>query len=91
MLVAFFWRAARAASPRDMFELVSGAESLSLTSFTGVVTPCEELGVVVSGFGAGFAGAVAAGAEGPTGRSNLASVTDTREVSVTLLASSGFI
>lgn len=85
----FFWRAIRAASPRDICELVSGGVSLRFTSFTGAVTFCEELGVV-AGFEDAFADALGADVEGANGRSNLASVTDTREESETLPASSGF-
>jgi len=78
----------RAASPKDIWELVSGGVSLRVTSFTGAVTSREELRVT-AGFEAAFAEALGAGMVGAGGRSNLASVTDTRELSATLSAASG--
>src|SRR5215471_3832062 len=89
LLSVFFCRAMRAASPRDICELVSGGVSVRVTSLTGAVTASEEPGAV-EGFGAAFADATGAGVEDAAGRSNLASLTDTRDESETLLASSGF-
>src|SRR5215468_2444850 len=85
----FFWRAMRAASPKDICELVAGGASVRLTSLAGAVTASEELGVV-EGFGAAFEDAGGAGVEDAAGRSNLASMTETRDESATLLGSSGF-